>query len=143
LKTLLNLLGILSFVLLFACGEKAPEKAVINPDELGIGPINTELKMDPINPALAEKGKAIFDSKCAACHKYDTRYVGPALKGITTRRRPEFIMNMILNPIEMTQKNPFAKELLGQFMTQMTNQNITQEDARAILENFRNFDSQK
>lgn len=143
MKKLFNLLSILVLLVLISCGGSTPEKPKINPDELGIGPIKEEVKMDPINATLAEKGNAIFTSKCSACHKYDTRYVGPALKGVTIRRRPEFIMNMILNPLEMTQKNPIAKELFGVYMTQMTNQNVTQEDARAILENFRNLDSQK
>ena len=46
-------------------------------------------------------------------------------------------MNMVLNPQEMTRQDPTAKELLGEFMTQMPNQNLTEEEARAVLEYFR------
>jgi hypothetical protein len=52
-------------------------------------------------------------------------------------------MNMILNPAEMTQKNRIAKQLLAEYMTQMTFQDVSQDDARAILEYFRQQDGQK
>ena len=83
-----------------------------------------------------------FGGTCSACHKLDQRYVGPALTGVTKRRTPEWIMNMILNPQEMTQKDPIAKDLLATHFTQMSFQNVTQEEARAILEFFRQNDSQ-
>lgn len=108
----------------------------------GIGPV-TEVKIDALNPAMATKGKATFEAKCSACHKIDERYVGPGLKDVTKRRTPEWIMNMILNPVEMTQKDPAAQELLGEFLTQMTFQNVSQEDARGILEYFRQNDGAK
>jgi len=44
---------------------------------------------------MAEEGKTLFDAKCAACHKMDERYVGPALGGVTERRSPAYLMNMI------------------------------------------------
>lgn len=105
----------------------------------GVGPI-TSVEIGPIDQELVQKGKAVFESKCAACHKLDSKYVGPALGGVTTRRTPEWIMNMILNPEEMTQKDPLAKQLLEEHLTQMTFQDISQEDARAILEYFRSID---
>lgn len=106
----------------------------------GIGPI-TEVTLGPLDVALAKKGKITFEQKCSACHKNAERYVGPALKGVTTRRKPEWIMNMILNPSEMLEKDPTAKELLGTYLTPMTYQNVTKEQARAILEYFRQIDS--
>ncbi len=105
----------------------------------GIGPVQ-QVELGPIDDAMAEKGKAAFEQKCAACHRFDERFVGPPLKGVTERRKPEWIMNMILNPVEMTQKDPQAKELLGTYLTQMTFQNVSQEEARAILEYFRKLD---
>ncbi|MEO0169795.1 MAG: cytochrome c, partial [candidate division WOR-3 bacterium] len=85
----------------------------------------------------------IFKTKCSACHKLDERYVGPALKGVTKRRTPEWIMNMILNPEEMTKNDPIAKKLLEEYLTQMTFQNVSEDEARAILEYFRLVDSQE
>lgn len=105
----------------------------------GVGPVR-DVKLGPLDSALARKGRQVFEEKCAACHKLDERYVGPALGGVTKRRAPEWIMNMILNPQEMTTKDPTAQELLGEYMTQMTLQNVTQADARAILEFVRTVD---
>jgi mono/diheme cytochrome c family protein len=103
----------------------------------GVGPVSTVSLGETIDQALADKGKAVFESKCTACHKFGERYVGPDLAGVTERRQPEWIMNMALNPQDMTQQDPTAKELLGEFMTQMPNQNLTEEEARAVLEYFR------
>jgi putative heme-binding domain-containing protein len=90
---------------------------------------------------MAAKGKTVFDNRCSACHKIDQRFVGPALQGVTLRRQPEWIMNMILNPNEMTQKDEVAKDLLGTYATQMANMNLTKEEARQVLEYFRSLDA--
>jgi hypothetical protein len=44
---------------------------------------------------------------------------------------------MMLNPLEMTQKHPVTKELLGEYFTPMTPQGLTEEDARALLDYLR------
>lgn len=43
----------------------------------------------------ADKGKALFNSNCAACHKLNSKLVGPALSGVTTRRSMEFLHKWI------------------------------------------------
>ena len=103
----------------------------------GIGPITTEVSLGALDMALADQGQKVFEVKCLACHKLNERLVGPALRDVTKRRSPEYIMNMILNPAEMTQKHPEAKKLVGEYFTFMTFQNVTPADARAILEYFR------
>jgi len=122
-----------SFIVFYGCGDDP---------ELGIGPVK-EVKLDPqINQELVAKGKGIFDVKCATCHKLDEKLVGPPLRNVTKRRKPEWIMNQILNPEQMIKENMIAKNLAtsGQYPTPMTFQNVTQDDARAILEYFRNND---
>lgn len=109
-------------------------------EEIGIGPVK-KVDLGAIDKALGEKGKNIFEQKCVACHKLDSKLVGPPLKDVTKRRKPEWIMNMILNPEQMTKENTAAKQLFGQYLTQMTFQNVSQDDARAILEYFRTVDS--
>ena len=43
-----------------------------------------------------------------------------------------------LNPDEMVQKDPLAKALLMEFNgSPMANQNLTEEEARSVLEYFR------
>lgn len=107
----------------------------------GVGPI-THVELGPVDENLAQKGKLVFEQKCIACHKFDERYVGPPLKGVTQRRKPEWIMNIILNPSEMLDKDPTAKELLATYLTPMTFQDVSHQQARAILEYFRQVDSQ-
>ena len=102
----------------------------------GIGPI-TSVTLGEIDQKMADEGKAIFTLKCTACHKISKRLIGPALVGVTTRRSPEWIMNMILNPEEMVAKDPIAKKLLAEYIAPMANQNLTEAEARLILEYFR------
>lgn len=118
-------------------------EAVVETDPMknkGIGPI-THVEIAAIDEALVEKGKGVFEKKCSACHKFDVKYVGPALKDVTKRRTPEWIMNQILNPEEMSQKDPIGQELLATFLTQMTFQDVTEDETRAILEYFRKVDA--
>ena len=102
----------------------------------GIGPV-IELHLEAINNEMVKEGKSLFESNCSACHKVDQRYVGPPLQGITSRRSPEWIMNMILNPGQMIKEDPIAKGLLAEFMAPMPDQNLSEEQARKILEYFR------
>lgn len=108
----------------------------------GIGPIATVTLEPKVNVTLSEEGKAAFELKCSACHKLDKRYIGPSPQDIFERRTPEWIMNMILNPDGMVAEDPIAKQLLREYNgTPMANQNLTQEEARAILEFFRTLNS--
>ncbi|SRX55139.1 cytochrome c [Aequorivita sp. CIP111184] len=104
----------------------------------GIGPIkNLELPAT-VDQAMAAKGMEVYKNKCMACHKPDKKFIGPAPTGVLERRTPEWIMNMILNPEEMVQKDPIAKALLMEFNgSPMANQNLTEEEARQVLEYFR------
>lgn len=138
-------------LLLAACGGSSTEtpapattagnpvqEATLSEAELanGIGPIQ-DLTLGPIDAALAAQGEASYTTKCTACHKMDTRYVGPPLGTVLQERTPAYIMNMMLNPDEMTKKHPEARAMLAQYMTVMPNQNLTQDEARAILEYLR------
>lgn len=102
----------------------------------GLGPI-TNVSLGTIDENLAKTGEEIFTANCSACHKMDKRFVGPALQGVTERRSPEWIMNMILNPDQMVNEDPDAKALLAEYLSPMANQNLTEDQARAILEYFR------
>jgi hypothetical protein len=104
--------------------------------EQGIGPIR-DLSLGPIDPELAEEGHEAFTLKCSACHKLDERYVAPPLGEVLSRRRPEFVMNMMLNASEMVQRHPEIQKLLAEYFTPMTVQVTEQAEARAILEYLR------
>ncbi len=110
-------------------------------DGKGVGPI-TSVTLGDIDEAMATEGAEIFKTNCSACHKMDKRFVGPAMAKVTERRKPEWIMNMIMNPEKMVKEDPVAQELLAEYLAPMANQNITEDQARKILEHFRNYDNQ-
>lgn len=134
-----------------ACGAKdsapppaagaaaAPATSELSPFQLenGIGPVTEAITLGPIDKKMAEEGEHLFESKCGACHKMADKYVGPPLGEVTVRRTPAFIMNQMLNPEEMYSKHPVVKQLLGEYMTQMPNLGLTQEQARQVVEYLR------
>lgn len=126
--------------------EQKNESGTVDMNDLsnkGIGPIQSLSLDDQIDEALAVKGEALFKNNCTACHKIDKKYIGPAVEGVTERRSPEWIMNMIMNPEEMIAKDPIAKQLMIESnMAVMADQNISEEEARAILEYFRTIDEE-
>lgn len=105
--------------------------------ENGIGPVTEPISLGPIDKEMAEHGKALFETKCSACHKMTEKYVGPPLGEVTVRRTPAFIMNQVLDPEGMYSKHPVVKQLLGEYMTQMPNLALTQEQARQVVEYLR------
>jgi mono/diheme cytochrome c family protein len=102
----------------------------------GVGPIDN-MDLGPIDSQLVARGKEVFENNCTACHLPYKEKIGPALVGINDRRTPEWIMNMILNPVEMVKSDPICLGLLAKYNTVMADQNLDQEEARAILEYFR------
>lgn len=109
--------------------------------EQGIGTIR-DLELGPVDDALAAEGEAAFLIKCSACHKIEERYVAPALGEVLSRRRPEFVMNMMLNASEMVQRHPVVRELLAEYFTPMPVQVTDPEEARSILEYLRSVQIQ-
>ena len=118
--------------------EAVPASKKIDLSDKGVGPIKSLVLPAEIDQAMATQGEEVYKKMCTACHRPDKKFIGPAPQGILERRTPEWIMNMILNPEEMIQTNPLAKELLTEFNgAPMANQNLTEAEARAVLEYFR------
>ena len=155
MKKVLLLSG--AMVILYACSNSSSENksgeektapattekpaATDAGNEKGIGKFQ-DVKLDPkLDAAMAVKGQTIFDVKCGACHKLtDERLVGPGWKGVTSRHRPEWIMNFSTNVDEMLSKDPKAQAMLEVCLVRMPNQNLSDEDARSILEFMRKND---
>ncbi len=115
--------------------EVKTEKKVDTNDGKGVGEIKQVTLNDPLNMDMVSKGKAIYEMKCSACHKLsDQRVVGPGFAGITEKRKPEWIMNMITNVDVMLDEDPVAQKLFEECLTRMPNQNVSIGDARDILE---------
>ncbi len=98
----------------------------------------------PINHELAEKGEEIFKTKgCSGCHTIGKgRLTGPDLAGVTKRRSLEWIQNWILHPEVMLERDPIARELLATYLVRMPNQNLTREQAEAVIMYLREKDSE-
>ncbi|MEL6917720.1 MAG: cytochrome c [Bacteroidota bacterium] len=147
-----------SFSMMLSCGEKKEEKkdgfevsrtkkeakiadneeVPIDLSNKGIGPITSVTFDDEINTELAAEGEAKFKAICTACHLADQRMIGPAMAGVYERRSPEWVMNMMLNPTEMIKEDPIAKALLKEYNNAiMLNQNLSEQDARALAEYLR------
>jgi len=110
----------------------------------GIGKYTDVQLTHPLDQTMIAAGKETYDVKCASCHKLsDEKLVGPGWKDVTDRRTPEWIMNFVTNTEEMIQKDTAAKNLLEVCLVQMPNQNLSDHDARSVLEFMRNNDEKK
>lgn len=97
-----------------------------------------------LDKAMADQGQKIAEMKCESCHKMtDERLVGPGWKDVTKRHSPEWIMNFMTNTDAMLDKDPKAQAMLEICMVRMPNQNLTDQDARDILEYMRENDGVK
>ena len=82
--------------------------------------------------------------KCQSCHKLtDEKLVGPGWQGVTKRRAPNWIMNMITNVDMMLESDPEAQRLLEECLVRMPNQNLNKEESRKVLEFMRKNDGEK
>lgn len=92
-----------------------------------------------IDEALAERGEELFRSRgCVACHTVgEGRRVGPDLEGITERRPFPWTYHMVTNPDSMLRNDSIARQLLSEYFTPMSDQNVTPEQFRAIYEYLR------
>jgi cytochrome c len=110
----------------------------------GLGQVTHVTLNTPLEGERIGRGKAVYEMKCQACHKLnDQRVVGPGWSGVTKRRTPEWIMNMVTNTDMMLDKDPEAQKLLELCLTRMPNQNVSIGDARDILEFMRQNDGEK
>ncbi len=138
-------------ILLLSCGSggnEGSDQSAAEPEVpqsiaegRGIGEVTEVNLEDELDPDMVKMGKSIYDMKCSACHRLgDQRVVGPGFQGVTNRRRPEWIMNMITNVDMMLEQDPTAQALLEECLTRMPNQNVSIGDARNLLEFFRHND---
>lgn len=124
------------------------DNTVANNDEgtnpKGIGPHQNVQLTHPLDEKMVALGKSVYDIKCSSCHKLTSeKLVGPGWKGVTDRRTPEWIMNFITNTDEMIEKDTAAQNLLEVCLVKMPNQNLSEADARAVLEFMRKNDDKK
>ena len=96
---------------------------------------------DPLEEDLISIGSEIFSQKCSNCHTLDTaKFFVPSFAGITNRRKPEWIMNMILNVDLMVEEDSIAHALWLEHGIKMPEPQLTVQEARSMLEFFRKND---
>jgi mono/diheme cytochrome c family protein len=148
------LLVLAAFSLFFSCAPEKPKDvplseqnknavaAVTDPTK-GIGAVKNVTLNTPLELDRVKRGLAIYEMKCSACHKLtDQRVVGPGWMGVTKKRKPEWIMNMVTNVEVMLDQDPEAQKLLELCLTRMPNQNVSIGDARDVLEFMRQNDGE-
>lgn len=121
----------------------APDVSSYDPNR-GEGKYTTVDLGAKLDVAMAAEGDKVQSVKCSSCHKLtDEKLVGPGWKGVTTRHKPEWIMNFITNPDPMIDKDPKAKAMLEICLVRMPNQSLSDADARGLLEFMRKNDGVK
>jgi cytochrome c5 len=153
-------LFIATILLMMSCGKKesagddfskpTTEEAATASDASTYDPKRGEGKFDKVDlgatldQAMATEGQKVYDIKCSACHKLtDEKLVGPGWKGVSERRTPQWIMNFSTNPDPMIDKDPEVQAQLELCLLRMPNQNITDDDARHVVEFMRKNDGVK
>lgn len=154
------LLLITAMALFTSCGKKEKsendfskpetEEPTTSTDPSSYDPKRGEGKFDKVDLAatldqtMATEGEKVAEVKCTSCHKpTDEKLVGPGWKGVTERRKPEWIMNFITNPDPMIDKDPEVQAQLEICLVRMPNQGLADTEARSILEYMRKNDGVK
>ena len=123
-------------------GEGGSDVAKYDP-ERGAGKF-TDVKLGPLDASKVKLGAALFQLKCAPCHKLtDEKLVGPGWSGVTKRHAPEWIMNFITNPDGMIDVDPKLQAQLELCLVRMPNQSLSDDDARNLVEYMRENDGVK
>jgi mono/diheme cytochrome c family protein len=83
---------------------------------------------------LAEKGEAIFQQKCAACHTIGKgKLVGPDLQGVGQRVSRDWLERFIAAPSKMfAAKDPMALKLLKEFNIPMPDLGLSNDEVAAV-----------
>ncbi len=88
-----------------------------------------------VSEELVKRGESIFNQKCKACHLIDKKLVGPALKGLFSRRTEKWVFLMITKPDSMIKNDPEAKKLFEEYKVPMIIPGgITDEETKAVIE---------
>ena len=90
---------------------------------------------EPIDEALVKQGEGLFQSKgCSACHGFGRRISCPDLLPVPMERTAQWMEQQILHPDVMTKEDPIAHQLFAQYSLQMPNQQLTEPEAKAVIE---------
>jgi hypothetical protein len=131
MKYLIPLLFIFLSILLSSC-----ENNQISSSVYGIGPV-TKLELNTLNDSLMNVGKKLFDDKCSQCHTMEYKNIGPDISDILAYRKPEWIVNFMLNKEEMLLRDSLSIITKNKYESNCGAEITNKKDALALLEYFR------
>jgi len=94
----------------------------------------------------AAEGGKIFQSRCGACHALDKKVVGPALAGITDRRKEDWLIKWIRNSQSLVKAgdadavkifNEYNKSVMSSF------EDLTEKDVKSVLAYIKDAKTEK
>lgn len=91
--------------------------------------------------AYIERGKQLFVTRCASCHKVNQELTGPALKGAEARwPDKQKLYAFIRNSEEVIRNDKYARELWLQYnqTVMLAQPGLTDADIRAVLDYINN-----
>ena len=132
-------ISVFSLALIFSCGSPQTTSTEVETNEKSF--VGFVELTDPLDEQMVTAGRSIFQEKCASCHTLDTaRFFVPSFAGVTNRRKPEWIMNMIMNVDVMVQVDSVAHSLLLETGIKMPEPDLSVDQARNVLEFLRQND---
>jgi cytochrome c551/c552 len=95
------------------------------------------------NKTYAADGEAVFKANCAACHKINKDFVGPALQGTQERWAENSSLENLYKWVKNSQGlidegDAYAKKLYGKWGSIMPPQAVTAEEIDAVFEYIEN-----
>ena len=91
------------------------------------------------NKTYAADGESVFKANCAACHKIDKDFVGPALKGTQARWEENSSLDNLYKWVQNSQGlveegDAYAKKLFSKWGSVMPPQSVSNEEIDALFE---------
>ncbi|MGE5363701.1 MAG: c-type cytochrome [Bacteroidota bacterium] len=124
----LGFFSMLVAVLLFIGGEQSAFDNSVRRQVLVLASVYDKKVQDrneKMGRGVAVDGKAIFDGRCSACHRFDMKLVGPAYKDVLPKYEGKMdqLTGFILNPVKVNPAFP-----------PMPNQGVKPAEAKAVAE---------
>jgi len=130
-----SLINSITFVALLAtvisCNNKKTSSS-----PYGIGPIS-HVELTTISDSLMQVGQQLFKDKCTECHTMEYKNSGPDISDILANKKPEWIMNFLLNKEEMLQKDSLAIYTRNKYKVDCGASITEEHNALELLEYFR------
>ena len=126
------LITVFAVAILFSCNSKDP----ISTDPKGIGPVSN-LELALINDSLMKTGLGLFKDRCSKCHTMEYKNAGPDISDILAIRKPEWIVNFLLNKEEMLLRDSLAIRTRVKYKADCGSNITIETEALELLEYLR------